>query len=233
MIIFPAIDLKNGKCVRLEQGDFSKENIFSDNPLEIAIKWQEQGAEYLHLVDLDGALTGVSCNLESIVKIVSALKIPVQVGGGIRTRKQVEELLAAGVGRVIIGTKALSDKDFIKELINDFGEKVIVSIDAKDGFVAIKGWTEISTIKAVDLAIELKGYGLKTLVYTDIAKDGMMIGPNFHELKNINNLTGLQIIASGGVSTPSDVDMLRQMNVYGAIIGKALYMGTIELQKVL
>ena len=233
MIIFPAIDLKNGKCVRLEQGDFSKENIYSENPLEIAIKWQEQGAEYLHLVDLDGALTGVSCNLDAIVKIVSALKIPVQVGGGIRTKKQVEELLAAGVERVIIGTKALSDKDFIRELINDFGEKVIVSIDAKDGFVAIKGWTEISSIKAVDLALELKVYGLRTLVYTDIAKDGMMVGPNFAELENINNLTGLQIIASGGVSTPSDVEKLRQMDVYGAIIGKALYLGTIELPKVL
>lgn len=233
MIIFPAIDLKNGKCVRLEQGDFNKESIFADDPLVIALKWQEQGAKYLHLVDLDGTLTGKSENLSIIKKIVSTLIIPVQLGGGIRTEEQISKLLDIGVARVIIGTKALSAELFMKDMLEKYKDKVIVSIDAKNGFVATNGWTEVSNIKALDLALRLKEMGLKTLVYTDIAKDGMMVGPNFKELEEINMKTGLQIIASGGVSTPEDVKKLKAMNLYGAIIGKALYIDKIKLEDVL
>lgn len=233
MIIFPAIDLKNGKCVRLEQGDFNKESIFADDPLVIALKWQEQGAKYLHLVDLDGTLTGKSENLSIIKKIVSTLMIPVQLGGGIRTEEQISKLLDIGVARVIIGTKALSAELFMKDMLEKYKDKVIVSIDAKNGFVATNGWTEVSNIKALDLALRLKEMGLKTLVYTDIAKDGMMVGPNFKELEEINMKTGLQIIASGGVSTPEDVKKLKAMNLYGAIIGKALYIDKIKLEDVL
>lgn len=233
MIIFPAIDLKNGKCVRLEQGDFNKESIFADDPLVIALKWQEQGAKYLHLVDLDGTLTGKSENLSIIKKIVSTLIIPVQLGGGIRTEEQITKLLDIGVARIIIGTKALSAELFMKDMLEKYKDKVIVSIDAKNGFVATNGWTEVSNIKALDLALRLKEMGLKTLVYTDIAKDGMMVGPNFKELEEINMKTGLQIIASGGVSTPEDVKKLKAMNLYGAIIGKALYIDKIKLEDVL
>lgn len=232
MIIFPAIDLKNGKCVRLEQGDFNKENIFADDPLEIALKWQEQGAQYLHLVDLDGTLTGKSENLGTIKKIVSKLKIPVQLGGGIRSEDQINSLLGIGIARVIIGTKALHDEIFMKAMLEKHAEKVIVSIDAKNGFVAINGWTEVSNMKALDLALKLKELGLKTIVYTDISKDGMMIGPNFLELEEMNKNIGLKIIASGGVSTIEDVAKLKSMNLYGAIIGKALYVGSIKLQDV-
>jgi phosphoribosylformimino-5-aminoimidazole carboxamide ribotide isomerase len=232
MIIFPAIDLKNGKCVRLEQGDFNKENIFADNPLEIALKWQDQGAQYLHLVDLDGTLTGKSENLIIIKKIVAELKIPVQLGGGIRTEEQIKSLLGSGIERVIIGTKALNDEIFMKAMLEKYGDKVIVSIDAKNGFVATNGWTEVSNIKALKLALKLKELGLKTLVYTDISKDGMMIGPNFLELEEMNKRTGLKIIASGGVSTIEDVTKLKSMDLYGAIIGKALYVGSIKLKDV-
>jgi phosphoribosylformimino-5-aminoimidazole carboxamide ribotide isomerase len=232
MIIFPAIDLKNGKCVRLEQGDFNKENIFADNPLEIALKWQDQGAQYLHLVDLDGTLTGKSENLILIKKIVTELKIPVQLGGGIRTEEQIKSLLGSGIERVIIGTKALNDEIFMKAMLEKYGDKVIVSIDAKNGFVATNGWTEVSNIKALKLALKLKELGLKTLVYTDISKDGMMIGPNFLELEEMNKRTGLKIIASGGVSTIEDVTKLKSMDLYGAIIGKALYVGSIKLKDV-
>jgi phosphoribosylformimino-5-aminoimidazole carboxamide ribotide isomerase len=233
MIIFPAIDLKNGKCVRLEQGDFNKESIFADDPLVIALKWQDQGAKYLHLVDLDGTLTGKSENLSIIKKIVSTLSIPVQLGGGIRSEEQISKLLDIGIARVIIGTKALGDEIFMKDMLEKHEDKVIVSIDAKNGFVATNGWTEVSNIKALDLALRLKELGLKTLVYTDIAKDGMMIGPNFKELEEINKNTGLQIIASGGVSTLEDVKKLKGMNLYGAIIGKALYINKIKLEDAL
>ena len=229
MIIFPAIDLKEGKCVRLVQGDFDRKQIFSDNPVEIAFKWQDQGAEYLHLVDLGGALTGKPENKAVIEKIVQRLKIPVQVGGGIRSMSYAEELLSMGVARIILGTSALADLALTESMIKTIGDRLAVSIDAKAGFVAVKGWTEISNIRASELAIQLKGYGLKTIVYTDIAKDGMMAGPNFSELEEMQRETGLNIIASGGVSTLSDIKAIEAMGLYGVIIGKALYTGDIKL----
>lgn len=232
MIIFPAIDIKDGRCVRLTQGDYNQVETFSTDPVETALKWQSQGGKYLHLVDLDGALVGKPVNKDLIKNIVSALTIPVQVGGGIRDLTYAEEMLSVGISRVILGTSALADRNFVKTILQKHGEKVAVSIDAKNGFVAVKGWTEVSDIKAVDFAKELEGYGLQTIIYTDIAKDGMMSGPNFSELQNLQQNVKSNIIASGGITTAADVNKLREMNLYGAIIGKALYTGSIILSEV-
>lgn len=233
MILFPAIDLKNGKCVRLEQGDFNKVQIFGEDPIAMAKHWQEEGGQYLHVVDLDGALSGHGQNGDIIKKIAQVLDIPVQTGGGIRTLAYAEELLAAGVQRVILGTSALSDPLFTRTLLEKYGPRVALSIDAKGGMVAVKGWTEVSEQKAVDLVKQWLPFGLETVVYTDIAKDGMMAGPNFTELAALQKACAVQIIASGGVTTPADVARLRQMELYGAIIGKALYTGSICLPEVL
>ncbi len=233
MIIFPAIDLKDGKCVRLQQGDYDKQEIFSEDPVETALKWQEQGGQYLHLIDLGGALTGKPENKDTIEKIVRALDIPVQVGGGIRDMDYADNMIAIGVERIIIGTSAIADAAFTKEVLNKYNKHVAVSIDAKKGFAAIKGWTELSGMRAADLANQLKDYGLKTIVYTDIAKDGMMQGPNFDELEAMQRETALDIIASGGVSSASDIAKLETMGLYGAIIGKALYTGAIDLRKLM
>lgn len=233
MILFPAIDLKDGKCVRLIQGDFQQSQIFSEHPVETALKWQQQGAEWLHLVDLDGALTGRPKNRKVVGEIVKALTIPVQLGGGIRSMAYAEDMLSLGVTRVILGTSALADVEFTKSVIQTYPNQVAVSLDAKNGFVAVKGWTEVTDQKAVDVANQLASYGLTTIVYTDIAKDGMMSGPNFEELAVMQQETGLDLIASGGVSTPQDVAKLSAMRLYGSIIGKALYTGSIDLGRVL
>lgn len=229
MIIFPALDLKDGNCVRLVQGDFDRKQIFSEDPIAIGLKWQSQGAKYLHLVDLGGALTGIPENKAVIKKIIKTLNIPVQVGGGIRSMVYADELISAGAARIILGTSALSDSTFVKNVLEKYQERVAVSIDAKDGFAAVKGWTEVSAVKASDLANLLKTYGLQTIVYTDIAKDGMMSGPNFKELAEMQQKTEIDIIASGGVSTPSDVERIAEMGLYGVIIGRALYTGDINL----
>lgn len=233
MIIFPAIDIKDGRCVRLTQGDYNKVEIFSEDPVETALKWQSQGGQYLHVVDLDGALAGKPVNKKLISDIVAALDIPVQAGGGIRDMNYAEEMLSAGVSRVILGTGALADRDFIRNILKKYGEKTAVSIDAKNGLVAVKGWTEISDVKAVDFAQELEDYGLKTIVYTDISRDGMMSGPNFQELQNLKSSVKADIIASGGITAASDIETLKKMDLYGAIIGKALYTGSITLSEVL
>ncbi len=231
MIIFPAIDLKDGNCVRLKQGDFNQLDVFGENPPETALKWQSQGGKYLHVVDLDGAVEGKSVNRSAIKGIVEALDIPVQIGGGIRNEETVKELFDLGVTRLILGTSALNDKAFTQKMIETYKEKIVVSIDAKGGKVAINGWLDVSETYAYDLGKELVAMGLQTLVYTDIAKDGMMAGPNFEELGKMNELD-LDIIASGGISTKEDVKKLQEMNIYGAIIGKALYLGNISLADV-
>jgi len=233
MIIFPAIDLKDGKCVRLQQGDYGRKEIFSDDPVETALKWQSQGGKYLHLVDLGGALTGKPENRGTIEKIIAALDIPVQVGGGIRDMDYADEMIDIGAARIIIGTSAIEDRKFTQRVLEKYSDRAAISIDAKGGLVAIKGWTETSGMRASELAIEMKAYGLKTIVYTDIARDGMMQGPNFHELESMQRETGLDIIASGGISRSQDIDELRRMGLYGAIIGKALYTGAISLKDVL
>lgn len=232
MILFPAIDIKNGQCVRLRQGSFQDVLVYSDVPLKIAKQWEAAGASFIHIVDLDGALVGHSVNDEVIKEIVKEVKIPVQVGGGVRTIKDIENKLSLGIDRVIIGTKAVKDPAFIKEAIATFGSKrIVIGIDAKDGMVAIEGWEKVSSYQAVSLAIEMKKLGVKTIVYTDISKDGMLQGPNIGHTKEMVQVTGLNIIASGGVASLKDLEMLEEINVYGAIMGKALYENRIDLKK--
>ncbi len=233
MNIFPAIDIKNGKCVRLVQGDFAKLETYGDDPVKMALNWVEQGAKNLHIIDLDGALMGEAVNKNLIKSMIEAVNVPVQFGGGVRDMKYAEEMVEAGVTRVILGTSALSNKAFLKEAIQTFGDKIAVSLDAKNGYVAVKGWTELTDVTAADLAMELETYGLKTVVYTDISKDGMMAGPNFEEIANMNERIKSNLIASGGISTVDDIKKLKEMGIYGCVIGKALYTGGITLADIL
>ncbi len=231
MKLFPAIDIKNGQCVRLKQGSFQEVLIYSDVPLKIAKQWEACGASFIHIVDLDGALAGHSVNDEVIKSIVEEINIPIQVGGGIRTIQDIENKLTLGVERVIIGTKAVKEPAFIKEAITLFGaEHIVIGIDAKDGMVAIEGWEKVSNYQAVELALEMKSYGVKTIVYTDISKDGMLQGPNIIHTKELAEATGLDIIASGGVSSMKDLELLKENKIYGAIVGKALYENRIDLK---
>ncbi|TCO79372.1 1-(5-phosphoribosyl)-5-[(5-phosphoribosylamino)methylideneamino]imidazole-4-carboxamide isomerase [Marinisporobacter balticus] len=230
MIIFPAIDIRGGKCVRLIQGKFDKEDIYGENPVEIAINWEQQGAKYIHLVDLDGALYGKSVNGDVIKKIIQSVNVPVQLGGGIRKIEDVKNMLHLGVSRVILGTSAVKEDGFVENALEDFQEKIAVSIDAKNGYVAIDGWTKTSDMKAIVFAKKLEKIGLKTLIYTDIAKDGMMSGPNFLELKEMKENVNMQIIASGGISNYENIKKLIDLKLYGAIIGKALYTEDIKLE---
>ncbi|MFZ5968175.1 MAG: 1-(5-phosphoribosyl)-5-[(5-phosphoribosylamino)methylideneamino]imidazole-4-carboxamide isomerase [Bacillota bacterium] len=232
MIVFPAIDIRNGKCVRLQQGDFNKEIIYGENPVEVGKRWMDKGAEALHIVDLDGALHGVTKNLQVIRSIVDAVNIPVQLGGGIRKMEDIEKLLRIGVQRVILGTSAVHDAIFLKQAAAQFGSRVAVSVDAKDGWVAVDGWTKISDVKATDFIYGLEQKGIETVVYTDIAKDGMLSGPNFEEIKRIQENTGMNVIASGGVTSLDDVKRLSSYDLYGVIIGKALYTGSIKLEEI-
>lgn len=232
MKLFPAIDIKNGQCVRLRQGNFRDMLVYSDLPYKIARQWESMGASYIHVVDLDGALAGRSVNEEAIREIVRNVSIPIQLGGGIRSIKDIENMLNLGVSRVIIGTKAVSDPGFMKEIISLFGpEHVIAGIDAKDGIVAVEGWERLSRYNAVNLALEMKKMGVETIVYTDISKDGMLQGPNIQYTAELVEATGLNVIASGGISSLKDLEMLRDCGVYGAIIGKALYENRIDLKQ--
>ncbi|WP_156856039.1 1-(5-phosphoribosyl)-5-[(5-phosphoribosylamino)methylideneamino]imidazole-4-carboxamide isomerase [Oceanobacillus sp. AG] len=231
MILFPAIDILGGKCVRLTQGDYNKEKIYSEQPVEVAADWKQKGAAFIHIVDLDGAKTGKSVNKELIAEIARTVSIPIQVGGGVRSIEVIEDYLENGVSRVIIGTAAIQNKVFLQEAVEQFGEKIAVSIDARNGFVATDGWTKESTVKALDLVKELEATGVKTIVYTDILKDGMLQGPNFEELEAINEAITIDVIASGGVTTEADVRKLAEKEMYGAIIGKALYDGTLDFTR--
>lgn len=233
MIIFPAIDIKDNKCVRLLQGDFNKVNIYGDDPSQMAKKWEEKGAEFIHIVSLNGARREDNINDDSIKKIIQSVKIPIQIGGGVRDEKRIEDLLDMGVNRVIIGSMAVKNKELLKDLVKKYKEKIVVSIDAKNGKVAIEGWEEVSSLDSIDLCKELEEIGVKTIVYTDISKDGMMIGPNFNIYEKLSKETSLDIIASGGVTTLEDVKKLNLMNLYGAIIGKSLYENKIELEEAL
>jgi phosphoribosylformimino-5-aminoimidazole carboxamide ribotide isomerase len=233
VILFPAIDIRNGKCVRLIQGDYDQEIIYGDSPTEMALEWQKQGAEYIHIVDLDGAKTGDSSNRLAIQAIAKAVSIPIQVGGGIRSMEIIDEHIENGVSRIIIGTAAITNRPFLEEAVKKYGDKIAVSIDARNGLVAIDGWTETSNTLATDLIKDLAEIGVKTVVYTDILKDGMMQGPNFLELKEINDASSIDIIASGGVTTKNDFELLKEMDLYGAIMGKALYEGTVTLDELL
>lgn len=232
MILFPAIDIRDGNCVRLIQGDYDQETIYGDSPTKMALEWERQGAEYLHLVDLDGAKTGASLNAEAIRDVAQAVSIPVQVGGGIRSMAMIDGHIESGVRRVIIGTAAIQNPDFLKAAVDKYGDQVAVSIDARGGYVATDGWTETSDVKATDLLLKLEKIGVQTVVYTDILKDGMLQGPNFRELQLVDEATSIDVIASGGVTTKADIRKLKDMDMYGAIIGKALYDGNLKLADV-
>lgn len=232
MILFPAIDIMDRKCVRLKQGRFHERVVYSDKPIEVALEWEENKASYLHIVDLDGAQVGYSINDDVIEKIASALDIPIQVGGGIRTIKDIEHKLSLGVERIILGTVAANNPGFVKEAISIFGsDKIVVGIDAKDGMVATEGWEKMSNYNALNLAIQMKKIGVETIVYTDISKDGMLQGPNINNTKELIDKTGLNVIASGGISSMKDLELVNEINAYGCIIGKALYEKHIDLKK--
>lgn len=232
VIIFPAIDILKGNCVRLIQGDYNQETIYSHSPVDMARIWEEKGAEYIHVVDLDGAKSGESPNMALIQEIAKTVKVPIQVGGGIRSVEVIEQYVSSGVSRVIIGTAAIEDPYFLQAAVESFGAKIAVSIDARNGYVATDGWTETSEVKATDLVKQLEEIGVQTIVYTDIAKDGMLSGPNFEELETINALTSMEVIASGGVSTLDDIEKLKKMKMYGAIVGKALYDGNLTFEAI-
>ena len=234
MLIIPAVDLRGGKCVRLVQGRADAETVFSDDPVAMALKWQNKGARLLHVVDLDGAFTGSQKNLDVVKDIANALDIPMELGGGIRDRESVERVLEAGVQRAILGTVALKDPAFAEAVCKEYGDRIAVGIDAKDGMVAIHGWTEIGKKSAVDFAVEMQEAGVKTIIYTDIKRDGMLKGPNIEATKAIAQATqDVEVIASGGVSSLQDVENLKPLEsagVTGMIVGKALYTGDILLE---
>ena len=230
MQLYPAIDMKNGQCVRLRQGAFKDITIYSDAPEKVAARWQERGASFLHLVDLDGALAGYSVNEEVIRRIADTVSIPIEIGGGIRSKEAVERMLDLGVRRVIIGTKAAEHPEFLRDMVRTFGEEAIVAgVDSKDGMVAVEGWEKVSSLTASDLCLTMKEYGVRHIVYTDISRDGMLSGPNVEATRKLTEETGLDIIASGGVSCMEDLKCLHEAGIRGAIIGKALYENRIDL----
>lgn len=224
----------SGEVVRLRQGKAAEKTVYSQDPAAFARRWEEEGGDYLHVVDLDAAFSGEQRNLESVRAITAAVKFPVELGGGMRSREAIERALAAGVSRVVIGTRAAESLEFVGEMARDFGgERIAVGIDAKDGLVSVKGWTELSTLAALDLARRAEDAGAGTIIYTDIATDGMLTGPNFAELQRMLAALHCQLIASGGVSCAEDVRRLGAMpGLYGCIIGKALYDGALTLPEV-
>jgi phosphoribosylformimino-5-aminoimidazole carboxamide ribotide isomerase len=229
MLLLPAIDLMDRQVVRLKRGLAAEKVVYSNDPVSIAKKWQDAGADWLHLVDLDAAFSGKPKNLPCIESICAAVDVPCQLGGGMRSRQNIATAFDSGVRRVILGTKAYESTDFLKEVCREFGgERIAVGIDAKDGLVAVKGWTETTSRRAVDLALSAQQAGAETVIYTDIATDGMLEGPNYSALTELLNLLECNLIASGGVSSPNDILRLAALpGLYGAIIGKALYEGKV------
>ena len=233
MLIFPAIDLYDGKAVRLYKGDYAQMTVYSENPPEIAEAFYKTGAGCLHLVDLEGAKTGETPNLETIKRIREAAPLFVEVGGGVRSMEVVERYLNAGIDRVILGTAAVTEPAFLREAVETYKERIAVGVDIKDGRVAIRGWTEKSALDAFDFCRELQNIGVQTVICTDISKDGAMQGTNRVLYGELSKAFSLNIVASGGVSTLDDVKALRALNLYGAIIGKAYYTGAINLREAL
>jgi len=232
VIVIPAIDLKEGKCVRLEQGLMEKDTVFCDNPADQAREWERQGAELLHIVDLDGAFAGEPKNRASIEAIVKGIAIPTQLGGGIRDIATMEAYLSLGIGRVILGTAAQRNPELVEEACRLFPGRIVVGIDAKNGMVAVQGWAEVTGVTAVDLAKRFEGYGVAAIIYTDIARDGMMQGPNIEATRALAEAISIPVIASGGVSSLKDIENLMAIEasgIAGAITGKAVYTGAINL----
>jgi phosphoribosylformimino-5-aminoimidazole carboxamide ribotide isomerase len=233
MIIYPAIDMRGRRCVRLTQGSYDHMTVYESDPVKVARRWEKKGATVLHLVDLDGARDGNRVNEPVVRRILKNIHIPVQLGGGIRDTKGVETFLGLGVSNLIIGTAALKNKPWVREMIAAYGERIIVSIDALKGWIATDGWESVSTIKALDFIKELESYGLRRIVYTDIQRDGMLSGPNFRMYEELLKSTSLEVLAAGGITTFGDIKRLQEIGLYGAIVGKALYDGNLELEEVL
>ncbi len=236
MIIIPAIDLKEGKCVRLRQGIMEDSTVYSDDPVKVAKKWEHMGADIIHVVDLDGAIAGKPVNEKIIKEIVESVDIRIQVGGGIRDLKTVKDYINIGVYRIVLGTIAIKNPLLVEDACNSYPGQIAVGIDAKDGMVAIKGWTEKTEEKATDFATELEDLGVSVIIYTDISRDGMLTGPNISAVKEMAMSLSIPIIASGGVSSLDDLlalHALEDFGVEGAIVGKALYTGDIDLKKAL
>ena len=233
MIIYPAIDLKDGKCVRLKQGEMDNSTVYSKKPTRVARIFEKMGAKWIHVVDLNGAFEGKSVNEESIKRIVSSVKIPIQLGGGIRTMEDINRVINYGVARVILGTAAVKNPELVYYAVELYGDKIAVGIDVKSGMLAINGWVEETGIKALDFALDMKKRGVKTIIYTDISKDGMMEGPNIKASKDLIDDTGLDIIVSGGISTLNDIRNARVIGAAGVITGKAIYTGAFKLSEAL
>jgi len=229
MEIIPAIDLRNGKCVRLYQGDYGRETIFSDDPVSVALRWQSEGARRLHIVDLDGAARGEPGNLDTIEEIIAAIDIPVQVGGGIRSIETMEQLFATGVERAILGTVAVEKPELVKEACQKFRDRIIISIDAKDRMVATRGWLQESTVIASELAGKMIELGVMRFIYTDISRDGTLTSPNFEAIAEFLSLVIAPVIAAGGISSVDHLTRLAELGLEGAIVGKAIYTGDLKL----
>ena len=233
MIVIPAVDIRGGNVVRLFRGDFSKETVYSTDPAKTALRWQSEGAKRLHVVDLDGALEGKLKNLESIRKISASLDIPIEVGGGIRTESDLQTVIRAGASYAILGTRACEDEGFLKKAVDRYGEKIIVSLDVKDGYLQTKGWVNPTEIKAIDFAQRIKMLGVQTVEYTDISRDGTLQGPGFGNILKFLGDVKIDMIVSGGISTLADLRILRDYNrkdIIGVIVGRALYDGKILLK---
>ena len=233
MILFPAVDIKENQCVRLTQGDFNQKIVYSNKPVEMALKWEKAGAKYLHIVDLDGAESLSLINKKSIEEIISKITIPIQIGGGIRSKERVKQWLDLGVTRVILGTILVEEPDIFKEIASTYAENIAVSVDAIEGKAAIRGWKDVTNTDVLEITNLMEQFQVKTLIYTDILRDGMLKGPNFQMYQRLQEKTTLDIVASGGVSSLEDIKTLKEMNMYGAIIGKALYDGKIDFEEAL
>ena len=229
MIILPAIDIKGGRCVRLYQGDYAQVTTYDTDPVQVALRWQEAGASWLHIVDLDGATQGSPANASLIGRIREATTLHIEIGGGMRSLADVEQILGLGVDRVILGTVAITDRALLQDALVRWGEQIIVGLDARNGWIAISGWRETSKVKAVALAAELCEDGVQRFVYTDISRDGALTGPNLSALKEMQHAISCALIASGGVSSLADLQALASLGVEGAIVGKAIYTGDVDL----
>ena len=233
MKIFPAIDLRFGNVVRLSKGDYNAMNTYSENPREIARLFKAHGAQNLHIVDLDGAKDGKPTNFDAVSAIISEGGLFTEVGGGIRSEERINDYLSLGVSRVILGTVAITDFDFTRRMVQKYGERIAIGVDARDGMVAVGGWLETSGQNSVDFCKSLADIGVKTVIYTDISKDGMLSGTNLEIYKILSEIKGLDIIASGGISFESEITQLKDMGIHGAIVGKAIYESKLDLKKVI
>jgi phosphoribosylformimino-5-aminoimidazole carboxamide ribotide isomerase len=233
MRIWPAIDLRGGKCVRLRQGDYQRETIYGDDPGAMARRWVGEGATCLHLVDLDGARDGASANVDAVRAIVRAVDVPCELGGGIRDERTIQQLLGLGLSRLVVGTRALKEPDWFRAVVRRFPDQLALGIDAKAGFVATDGWLSTSTTSAIELARQFDGEPLAAIIYTDISKDGMLQGPNLEAMAEMNAAVTCDVIASGGVSTAEDVRQLAALGLAGCIVGRAIYEGTLSLAEAL